>query len=181
MSKRNILYEYKDLNISHRTRRIALCGILGALTLTLSSLENALPPIPVLPPGAKLGLSNIAVMYAAQSLGMVPALILAVIKGLFAGVTRGFTAMIMSLSGGFTSALVTSLLLRAKRKPFGPIGIGVAGALSHNAGQLCAAAVLTTPALFWYVPWLLLFGVATGAFTGICLRIVLPALERLRF
>lgn len=170
-----------SLNITRRTRLIALCGMLGALTLTLSALEGMLPPIPMLPPGAKLGLSNIAVMYAVQSLGLAPALLLALIKGLFAGMTRGFTAMVMSLSGGMASTLLMALLLRIGKRSFGWIGIGVAGALAHNAAQLCAAACLTTPALLWYVPWLLLFGILTGTLTGICLRVVLPVLENLRF
>ncbi len=172
--------ENRAHNMESRTHRIALCGILGALALVLGALEGALPPIPMLPPGAKLGLSNIAVMYAAQSLGIAPALLLAVIKGLFAGVTRGFTAMVMSLSGGLASALLTSLLIRSKRRPLGWIGIGVAGALAHNAAQLCAAALMTTPALFWYIPWLLLFGILTGTLTGVCLRVILPVLEKLR-
>ena len=44
-------------------RRVAVTGLLAALALTLSLLEGMLPPVPVLPPGAKLGLSNLAVMF----------------------------------------------------------------------------------------------------------------------
>ena len=46
--------------------------------------ENLIPPLPMMPPGAKLGLSNLATMYAADSLGLPSALFLAVFKGVFA-------------------------------------------------------------------------------------------------
>ena len=45
--------------------RVALTGLLAALALALSFLEGLLQPLPMMPPGAKLGLSNIASMYAA--------------------------------------------------------------------------------------------------------------------
>lgn len=167
------------MNLSPATKAVAYNGLLGALALVLSALEGMLPPIPVLPPGAKLGLSNLVTMYAAGAVGLGPALCIAVLKGLFAGMMRGFTAMLMSLSGGILSTLVMWLLLRVKGGPFGMVGLGVAGALSHNLAQLCVAALLTTPAVAWYIPWLLLFGVFSGILTGLVLRAVMPLLDKL--
>ena len=115
-------------------RRVAVTGLLGALALALSFLESLLPPLPVLPPGAKLGLSNIAVLFAVQSLGLLPALGVALVKGVFAGLTRGGVAFLMSLSGGLLSTCVTFLLSRLKRPRFGLMGLGIAGALAHNTG-----------------------------------------------
>ena len=88
--------------------------------------------------------------------------------------------MLMSLSGGVASTLVMWFFLRLKGNPFGMIGLGVAGALSHNAAQLCVAALLTTPAIVWYIPWLLLFGVCSGILTGLVLRAVMPLLDKWR-
>lgn len=167
------------LNLSRSTRFVAFNGLLAALALALSALEGMLPPIPMLPPGAKLGISNLATMYAAGAVGLGPALCIAVLKGLFAGMTRGVTALLMSLSGGVLSTLVMWLLLHKKGKPFGMVGLGVAGALSHNAAQLCIAALLTTPAVAWYIPWLIVFGVVSGILTGLVLRAVMPFLDRL--
>ena len=87
-------------------RRAAELGIFAALALVLSFLESLLPPLPMMPPGAKLGLSNIVTMFLASSQGLVPALLIALLKGLFAGVTRGFTAMVLSLAGGMLSTCV---------------------------------------------------------------------------
>ena len=92
-----------------------MTGLLAALALALSFLEELLPPLPMVPPGAKLGLSNIASMYAAGTLGLPSALFLAVFKGLFALMTRGGMAGIMSLSGGIFSTLVMWLLLKKAR------------------------------------------------------------------
>ncbi|CAB1250588.1 Heptaprenyl diphosphate synthase component I [Ruminococcaceae bacterium BL-4] len=170
----------KDLNnISKNTKDVAFIGLLGALALVLSGLESLIPPIPMLPPGAKLGLSNIVTMYAAGSVGLIPALCIALLKGLFAGMTRGSVALMMSTAGGLASTFVIWLFLRIKSQPFGYIGLGVAGALTHNGAQLCVAALLTTPAVVFYIPWLILFGIGTGIITGLVLRIILPILGRI--
>ena len=84
--------------MSGKSRKIAVCGLLGALALALTLLEGMLPPIPGLPPGARPGLSNIVTMFAAGSLGLPYALAIALIKGVFAFLTRGVTAGLMSLS-----------------------------------------------------------------------------------
>jgi heptaprenyl diphosphate synthase len=167
-----------NLNISNRTRSVAFNGLLAALALTLSAVELMLPPIPLMPPGAKLGLSNIITMYAASQVGLIPALCIAVIKGLFAGITRGATAMMMSLSGGVLSTFITWALLHLKKNPFGLIGLGVAGALSHNAAQLLVAMFLTTPAVIYYLPFLIIFGVIFGIITGLVLRVIMPLLGK---
>lgn len=168
------------IRISQATRRVAFIGMLGALALVLSALEAMLPPLPMLPPGAKLGLSNIVTMYAAGAVGLVPALCIALLKGLFAGAMSGSVALLMSTAGGLASTLVMWLLLRPKKQPFGTIGLGVASALTHNMAQLGVAALLTTPAVGWYAPWLLLFGVAAGILTGLVLRAVTPFLEHFK-
>ena len=157
--------------------RVAFTGLLAALALSFSFLEGLIPPIPVLPPGAKLGLSNIVVLYAAGSLGLPAALFLACLKGGFALLTRGVTAGLLSMSGGVLSALVMWLLLQKTRASLSLVG--VCGALSHNAAQLCAAWLLTSAAVVFYLPFLVLFGVLTGLLTGLVLKLTLPPLQRI--
>lgn len=157
--------------------RVAFTGLLAALALSFSFLEGLIPPIPALPPGAKLGLSNIVVLYAAGSLGLPAALFLACLKGGFALLTRGVTAGLLSISGGVLSALVMWLLLQKTRASLSLVG--VCGALSHNAAQLCAAWLLTSAAVVFYLPFLVLFGVLTGLLTGLVLKLTLPPLQRI--
>lgn len=140
-----------------------------------------LPDLPVPLPGAKLGLSNIAVMFAADSIGLPAALAVAAIKALFAGVTRGATAFLMSFAGGVFSTLVMYVFLAVKSNRFGYIGIGVCGAVTHNTAQLAAAALLTDFSVFTYLPVLLLAGLAAGTITGIAMGFMMPAFKRLKF
>ena len=162
--------------------KVALPAILCALALSLGFLEGLIPPLPLFPPGAKPGFSNIITMFAAGSLGLPSAAAIALVKGLFAFVTRGATAGIMSLSGGLVSALAMYLLMRYATKFLGMVGISAVSAVLHNMGQLTAAVFITgTADVINYAPALVVFGVITGALTGIILGSVMPALQKLKF
>lgn len=163
--------------MSGKSRKIAVCGLLGALALVLTLLEGMLPPIPGLPPGARPGLSNIVTMFAAGSLGLPYALAIALIKGVFAFLTRGVTAGLMSLFGGLMSTLAMWAVWRKTR--FSLLFTGVCGALAHNAAQLCIAVLLTGRAALFYIPAMLLLSIVCGLCTGLVLRLLLPLLEKL--
>ncbi len=163
--------------MKNRAGKMALLGLLSALALCLSFLETLLPPIPLLPPGAKLGISNIVSMYAAGSLGLASALFLAVLKGAFAFFTRGVTAGMMSLSGGLLSSFLMWLLWKRTGASF--LMTGICGALSHNFAQFLCALLISASGVWFYLPSLLFFGVASGTLTGLLLRLTLPPLQRL--
>lgn len=159
-------------------QRIALLGILGAQALAVSFLEGLLPALPFLPPGAKPGFSNIITMFTASALGWREALVITLIKAMFAAL-RGATAFAMSLGGGLVSTLLLCLLLQWKKCPFSIIGISILCALGHNLGQLSVAILLTgTPAMAGFLPLLLLFALAAGLLTGFLLAALMPALQR---
>ena len=162
-----------------KAKKTALMGILCAQALALSFLENMIPAMPFMPPGAKPGFSNIVTMFATLTMGLPQAMCITVVKAAFAGVTRGFTAFCMSLAGGVLSTLAMWLLLRVKSRPFGLLGVAIVSAVCHNAGQLAMAVVFTgTGAVLGYAPALLIFSLITGAITGTVLRVVMPALEK---
>ena len=163
----------------HKIRRTALTGILAAGAIVLSFLEGLLPPIPGMPPGAKLGLSNIVSMCAARDLGLVQALSVNIIKSVFVLVTRGATAFFMSLSGGVASAVVSFLLLSRRCMFFGCTGIGICSALAHNAGQLSVSVIIAGTAMTYYAPFLIIFSLITGSATGFILRRI-PDINRLK-
>lgn len=157
---------------------VALTGLLAALALALSLVEGLLPPIPLLPPGAKLGLSNIVTMYAAGTLGLPCALFLALLKGGFALLTRGAVAGSMSLAGGLLSTACMWLLLKKAKASLAVVG--VCGALAHNAAQLLVAYCITATSVVFYLPFLLVFGVLSGLLTGLVLKLTLPPLTKLQ-
>lgn len=160
--------------------KVAVTGVMSALAIALNFLESMFPAVAFLPPGAKLGLSNVVVMFASMQYSMTCALTIALIKSLFVLATRGAVAFFMSFAGGFLSALVISLIVKMKKQPFGYMGLGIIGALAHNAGQLAAAVVLLGKgAVISYGPYMFLFAIAAGTFTGALLKFTLPVIMRL--
>lgn len=169
-------------NRPNTAKKVALFGILGALTMVLSFLEGLLPPLPFLPPGAKLGLANIMVLLSAFQFGLSGAWPLALLKGLAVFLSRGTTAAVMSLSGGLISAWIVSLLFFLPSRPFGLVGVSILGAVCHNLGQLvCSRVLMGTPAVWSYAPALLMFALPAGVLTGTVFRLLLPVLRRLSF
>jgi len=152
-----------------------MLGILSALALALSFAESFL--IPVLPMGVKPGLSNIVVMLASSALGLPAGLAVALAKAVFAGVTRGFTAMMLSGAGGLLSALVMGIALKLRITNcdlrITQTGAGILGGVTHNIAQLLLAAMLTcAPGVLWAAPLLIVFGVAAGAATGTLAKLI---------
>ena len=159
-----------------KSYKAAFTGIAAAVAITLSFLEGL---IPTAAPGVKLGLSNIAVMFAASEFGLIPALSVTLLKSLFVFLTRGATAFFMSLAGGVLSTLVMYLLFRFSKNA-GYIEIGILSALAHNAGQFSVAAIMVSgESVIGYAPVLLLSALVTGAVTGSILRAVMPKLHNI--
>jgi heptaprenyl diphosphate synthase len=169
------------MNIKKNTLKLVNIAIFSALAIVLSALEMSIPALPFMPPGAKLGLSNIVTMYTSCSIGIIPALLIALIKSLFVGVTKGVTAFAMSLCGGILSTIVMWVLFSLKKNPFGIMGVGIAAALAHNLGQLFIAFLITGEAVIYYIPFLIIYSIITGAITGLCLKLIIPALDKLKF
>lgn len=162
-----------------KTQKIALLGILSAQALALSFIENLLPAMPFLPPGVKLGLSNIVTMFTAGTMGFLPALAVTFIKSLFVLLTRGVTAFFMSFGGGFLSTVAMCLMIKFVKDKSGFIGVAVVSAVCHNIGQLAVSIIVTkTTAFVYYAPVLLLSGVAMGIITGIILKAIMPLLMK---
>lgn len=155
-------------------------GVLCAVSVSLSLLEGFFAPL--LPPGVKPGLSNIATVLAAGYYGVWAALAVSLCKALFALFVRGGVAFAMSLAGGVLSALCTAALLLWVRGRLGSIGICVLGALVHNAAQLGVATLILGRAALGYGPILILAAVGAGCVTGVVLhatwRIVLRRTKR---
>ena len=92
----------------------------------------------------------------------------------------GHTESAFGLLGGLVSVTVMLLLLRLEKNGLSYLVISILGAIGHNMGQLFGAAMLTRTALtLYYFPILILSGIGMGFVTGLVLKTVLPALEKL--
>lgn len=169
----------EELNIKKTTSNITLLAILCALAVVVSIFESLLPELIFLPPGFKLGLSNIVTMFASCTVGVLSSVIVTLVKSIFVGITRGVMAFFMSVGGGVLSALTTGLLYKYGLKKLGFIGISIIGALVHNMVQVLIASFITSEILLYYIPILILFAIITGSLTGVVLKIIMPALIKL--
>lgn len=165
-----------------KTKLLVLTSLLFAVALVLSIVENSMPSVNLLVPvpGIKLGLSNIAVMYALFFLDRKPAFAIAVLKGLFVVMTRGPIAGILSLSGGILSVLVMTLLIYVFKDRISYLVLSIFGSITHNVGQFIVVSLIYTNIYLWvYLPVLLISGVVAGIATSTLLRFILPAFNRL--
>lgn len=160
-----------------KLNKITLNAMLAVIAVAVSALEGFLPVLSFMPPGAKLGLSNIVSMYASKVLGIYYALGIVLVKSLFVLATRGVTAFFMSISGGLVSTVITAILLNKENRKTGFVGIGIIGAVTHNTAQITVAALITNSGVFYYIPFLVLASCITGFVTGVLLYILLKTVK----
>lgn len=156
-----------------RTKRLVLLALLVAMAAALHVIEGWLPvPMPV--PGAKLGLANTVSLLALVIFGWQEAVYIAItrvlIGSLFGGVLFG-PAFIMSMGGALISIIMMAYTHNKYAGFFSLAGVSVAGAVAHNLAQVTIAAmIVSSPGLLWYAPYVLLFAVPTGLFTGLAVN-----------
>ena len=144
-----------------RIKDIALMGLMLAITITLNAIESVFSP----PPHFRLGLANIVVMYAVFTIGRTQAICLNVLKALFVGLSRGFFAGLLSLSGGLISVAIIIILAKYKKNSYA--SISVSAAVAHNLGQFAIVTlIMSTAGLIFYLPVLIISGIVTGLITG---------------
>ena len=163
------------------TRQVAMCAMLTALALGLSTLENLFPVTLFIPlPGVKLGLANIVTVFALYQLGAAPALCILVARCLLGSLFAGnASALLFSLMGGLGAMLVMLALRRVRG--LSVYGVSIAGAAAHNIGQIGAAMiVLGGTAVLGYLPVLLAVSLLTGTLTGFVAGLLFRAMKNVK-
>lgn len=161
-------------------RQLTYMAVLTAVALTIFVLESQLPaPFPI--PGVKLGLANIVTVYAVFVLGPGPAAMILLARVLLGSLFAGGMTIFYSLAGGLCCYLAMLVMrkLLTKRQIW---VASVFGAMAHNIGQIAMAVAITrTPGVAAYLPVLLVSGILTGLFTGLCAQFLIHRLERIPF
>lgn len=159
-----------------KTKRIATYGLLIALAFILSYIES-LFPLSVAIPGIKMGLANLVVIIALYKMGVKEALALSVLRIVLVGFTFGSpSTMMFSLAGGMLSWLF--MVLFQKTKLFSMTGVSIIGGITHNIGQITVAVfVVENINMIYYLPFLLISGVITGAIIGILAALIIKRLK----
>lgn len=160
------------------TKRLTRMGLLTALALIIFMVEAQLPPLAPIP-GIKLGLANIITVYAMFRLGTKDTFLILLGRILLGGVFAGqLMTLFYSLSGGILCYL-TMLVLRPLVTEKQLWVASIFGAIAHNIGQILAAILIAgTLELVIYLPVLLISGIVTGLFTGLCAQFVVYRMDR---
>ncbi|HHX55797.1 MAG TPA: Gx transporter family protein [Clostridiales bacterium] len=162
---------------SPTTKTTAYLGVFVALAFIFSYIE-AIIPFSMGVPGIKLGLANIVVLIVLYAFGTKEAFLISLVRIVLIAFTFSNTfTMIYSLSGGFLSWALMSILIKTDK--FSIVGVSVVGGVSHNIGQLVIAAILIkTTSLIYYFPILIIGGVITGIIIGLLSARVMLILNR---
>ena len=152
---------------SKKVKMLSMVGIMTAFALILSYIELLLPPLYSAIPGIKMGLANIAVIFALYRFSSRTATTVSVLRIILVSVLFGNAmAFAYSLSGAVLSLAAMTLL--KKSGLLSGVGVSVAGAVMHNVGQiLCAMALLGTAELGYYLILLAITGTISGIFVGL--------------
>nr|WP_202031217.1 Gx transporter family protein [Dorea phocaeensis] len=136
------------------------------MALIFSYVETLIP-ISFGIPGVKLGLANLIIVIALYKMRLSEAYLLSVVRVVLSGFIFGnYFSIIYSLAGGLLS--LTAMACLKKNDGFSVMGVSVAGGVCHNIGQLIVAMlVVETFSVAYYVPVLLVAGVATGLVIGL--------------
>ncbi len=135
----------------------------------LLQIIDSMIPYPVV--GIKLGLSNIVTLFVLNIFGIVPAIKVALLRPIVAGIVIGSLGNSMFVISFFSSILSTILMVFAFslfKNIFSNIGISIIGAVGHNLSQLVIVyfMFISNETVFLLVPILILMGIIFGFITG---------------
>lgn len=153
---------------SYSTRQLTVLAMFTTLAFIIFSVESLLPPlVPI--PGIKLGLSNIITLILLRNYKPTDTLLVLLMRILLSTFFFGQALSLWySLAGGILSFVVMLLVNRLLRSHYLFL-TSIMGGIFHNLGQLAVAYSITkVSGVLVYLPFLLLSGILTGLFTGLC-------------
>jgi len=160
----------------NRTKRLTTYALVASLAMILSFIESQIPAFVAIP-GVKIGLANIAVIFALYKLGVAGAVTISAVRIIAVSLLFGTPVSMVYSFGGAILSMVLIILLK-KMTPATEIGVSVVGGVAHNIGQVAVACVLLeTNVIVYYLPFLLLSGTIAGAVIGIVSAITIKRVK----
>ena len=155
-----------------KVKKLTVMALLCAIALTIFMVEAQIPALVPLP-GIKMGLSNIVTVFAVFVMGPVEAAVILFGRIFLGAVFAGnFSTILYSAAGGFCAIGVTILLRKILTEKQMWVA-GCIGAIAHSIGQMAMAILITgTPGLLVYLPIMIVCGIITGIFTGLCAQVL---------
>lgn len=148
------------------TFKIALCGILSTLATIAFVIENLFPPLFL--PGAKIGVSNIFILFALISLGGGYAFFVLIAKVMLGSLFSGnVSAIIYSLPAGVIALTAETIIVYLIKKT-SIIATSIVGAIFNVIVQNIVFCLVTGAAEYLcYLPYLSLIGIFSGLTVGV--------------
>lgn len=151
-----------------KAKKIVSLALFTALALILSLVESAFPPLAPIP-GIKLGLANIVTLIILLNHTPGDAFLVLLVRVLLSSLFTGQVMYLLySLAGAILCFLSMWLVNKLLQKHFVFL-TSIVGSCFHNIGQVLMAIIITgTMGVISYLPILLVSGIMTGLFTGLC-------------
>ncbi|MBE6531931.1 MAG: Gx transporter family protein [Ruminococcaceae bacterium] len=159
------------------TKKMTTLALLVSVAMILSYIESLVPAF-VAVPGVKLGLSNIATVFALYTLGWPSAIAVSLVRVLLSALLFGnIPSLIFSIAGA--ALALASMIPLSRLNLFTSIGVSVVGAVCHNIGQVLAAIiVMKTSGIAYYLIPLLFSGTISGIVIGIVSGILVERIKK---
>ena len=155
---------------------VAFLGLFTAFAMILSFVESQ---IPMVVPGVKLGLPNIAIIVILYKFGVKEAIIVSLIRVLLTGLLFTDVQMILYGIAGATLSFIVMLLLKDK---LNIVTVSILGGICHNIGQTLVACLMTsTSQILYTLPLLLVSGVVAGMVIGLVSAGTYKKIEKIAF
>ena len=147
------------------TKKLTTLAVTVAVAMVLSFVESRIPAF-VSIPGVKVGLANIAVIFALYKLGWREAAAVSLVRVFLVALLFGsVVSLAYSIAGAVLSLAVMLLVKRIGL--FSELAVSVVGGITHNVGQILVAfLLLETEVVFYYLPFLLVTGIVAGIAVG---------------
>lgn len=153
--------------MKEKTKKIAFLGIATSVALILAYIEAILPPIWTAVPGIKVGLPNLIIILVLYKSGFKEAVLVSGVRLVIVSMLFG-NAMTLaySVAGAVLSLVLMGILKKTDK--FSTVGVSIAGAVSHNLGQIIVAIFLfDTVQIGYYMVVLAITGTIAGVFIGV--------------
>lgn len=166
--------------MNEKVKKTALLGMITSVALVLAYLEAILPPISTAVPGIKMGLPNLAIIFALYRFGFREAATVSVLRLFIVALLFGnVMTLSYSTAGAVLSLALMGILKRTDKFSF--IGVSVVGAVMHNLGQVLVAIFLfETVQLGYYMLVLSVTGSIAGVLIGIGAGVLLKRTEKIK-
>ena len=159
----------------NRSKKVALFGVFLTFILIMGLVDRMIP-LDGIAPGMRLGLVNLAVIISLYMFSARKTLVLVIMKCIMSAMLSGnIMPLLYSVPASLTSLAAMYVLMSIKIAS--PVGVSVVGAAFHNTTQIFVAwFIFGTWGIFFYLPFLLIIGTASGFLIGKLARAMLPKL-----